>query len=366
MKRVVILPVCIVIVILAISCLAFNYFNVQGSIKEIGDNDYNNKFCNIALNQGSLLRIDDKLYYNYKPKSSYIKYGLYEISKNGNKRLYSPGFAQFPYHAPLFVLQEYNKELLVSPSNFIPYGIDIQDKYPNYIIKLNLNNQSFEISNLLNGVKKDTINNYYAFNDKIYLIGEKAIYIYKDNSVKSLIEIKDVDNLGIDFKYIFFADSGFYYFSKSKKAFCCYDLETKSINKLIEESSFKHKIETVDYILPDFCVINNNLIFYYSSPDCTKKDNVCLYKANLKTKRIGFLAKLPLGHYYTNYRGNTLYVGSETSGIYSIDIYSKKTAKISDKHTKGVFIVDDKFIYFIDDEAVLYRTNGKTTEKVFG
>ncbi len=69
----------------------------------------------------------------------------------------------------------------------------------NYIVKYNLKKQAFELTDILNGFDNDTVDDFFAIEDKIYLTGKKAIYFYKD--------------------------SGFYFFSKSRKVFCFYDLK---------------------------------------------------------------------------------------------------------------------------------------------
>ena len=64
-----------------------------------------------------------------------------------------------------------------------------------------------------------------------------------------------------------------------------------------------------------------------------------------------------------------VYDGIDDNGLYVIDTETDEVTKIyDDKAVCGVYIVDNKWIYFADEAERLYRItpDGKVFEKVFG
>lgn len=82
------------------------------------DNCYNNYISEFdSINDtGDLVRIGDKLYYNYY--GSYASYGLYEISSNGTQRILWDGYGPWAFltgHGiKLYPIQAYNGKLLMN------------------------------------------------------------------------------------------------------------------------------------------------------------------------------------------------------------------------------------------------------------
>ena len=79
------------------------------------DNEHNNYLSNLDA-VGNLVRIGDKLYYNYY--GGYETYGLYEISAEGAERIYWNGYVpvlnRLGFEPTLYPIREYDGKLLMN------------------------------------------------------------------------------------------------------------------------------------------------------------------------------------------------------------------------------------------------------------
>ena len=96
-------------------CLPESHVQVTGTYV---DNDYNNYISESDLVNatGDLVRIGDKLYYNYY--GSYTTYGLYEIAPDGAQRIHWEGYGPWAFligHSyKLYPIREYGGKLLMN------------------------------------------------------------------------------------------------------------------------------------------------------------------------------------------------------------------------------------------------------------
>ena len=354
-------------------CILFNtsYFN-RINIQDNNNNNfnYNNDIANIG---SDLIQIDNKLYYNYV-NGECLKYGTYEIGSYITRRVNWDGFSVSPQNIRLS--EVYKGKILDSWAKSDSYFIDseginpfIEDgKYINgdiIIEYFDFSNKTYkEYITIKNPEKYILQPSFTVIGETIYFYSKDcSLYLYDGESIKLVADIKDLESR--DF-YLqtkgYISNSQIYYqgYIDNKLYIYCYNTERKKI-------IYKFCIDDV----PNAENGVSNLIAdgddVYFLADFNK-----LYHINLKENTIEKLFETK-GVITANYYNQKLYIGVEKyldeNGLYTLDLSNnKKVQKLNTKETCGVYILDDEWIYFTDQNEKVYRItpDGKSIEKVFG
>lgn len=314
------------------------------------NNDYNN-----YLSGGDLCRIDNKLYYNYRKNAH--DYGLMEISENGSNLLvwYGP-------HPDLKGIGFHIEKIL---------------KHNNSIYRVNQKSselEKFDFSERkfkgMGAYTDHSTSNQFSLDEsgKMYYLKRNKTPYVKDDLVCNDNNTEYV--IAKQLSYFYFLNNKIYYFrlDGSKGYLCEYDC-----NKRIEKILFSYDTSNPNTYDDSYFLICNDKIVITSRLKIGDKDNA-LYKYSLCVANLNGDVT-PRGVYeiedYSNFSfnlyNNQIFVCTN-KGMEIIDMNSEKIKKITEKPTKSCYILDYKWIYFIDHESCLWRTthDGLTTEKVFG
>ena len=321
--------------------LPYGKVDVSGNIV---NNDYNN-----CLAGGYLVRLDDKLYYNYDKIGSC--YGLIEISETGSKRVFWEGY-KWKYDVLLGFIRKENGELLMMHD----------DKVNRYIPET----QTFEYSGIYKDIPYIRLNFQKKGNEIYYLYCSEShcgpIACYSEKGTEIVVN-KDIGTFHIVGDNIFYIDSE-RKDGKSISIFYKYNIIEKTETVICEMSEF------YPYV---FFVEDNCIIFESSNREKNNKHGV--YKINLANEDIKI--ETVCAEYYNkpkdymirgiNVFDKKIYVASNY-GVECYDLSTNKGSQLCTKHAEKCYILDDKWVYFIDDKYVLWRVaqDGSVTEKVYG
>lgn len=369
-------------------CVFFNttyYRNID--IVSTGDN---NAYQNACVNNGArLVRINDKLYYNYYGAfvTELLKTGTYEISENFQKRVFCNGIDISPVPKLLDLNNIWNNKLLLGERH-----LDIENNIVKYY--------DLTSSKIKTAFSFDNIDGIEA---NRYLVVDNQRYFYsKDNSFYKLNDDSNVDLIYStqkgDFEY--YSDpkfnNGYIYFLAGNYAigksdwytwemegveniyFCKYSIKDK---KIVDKMLYSPETERYDGTYKDYTmqtVINDKI--FATACDQNNKFQELVYVADMKrgTNKIIFEASDETGVIINSYNDKVFacMTGGKDAGIYKIDTETYKFTKIHDPlsyndlyEINDLYILDDKYLYFIgSDNNTLYRItqDGKNLEKVFG
>ena len=296
-----------------------------------------------SLNGNDLILMDDKLYYNYNGNDDLLKYGTYEIDKDGSRRVQWNG-PSFSGGAPLDYFKLFKGNLLL-PDISASGGI----------YRYNTDTQSKESFSSLKDYRENRYQSFDIIDGKMYLSTKDKLFVSSDGV--NTEEIFDLHNVSPDYSVYRISDDYIVYVS-SGNHIKQYNYKTKKI--VLDKKLF---IPDKELELEDIFLIENNIVLEYSNDFGTKiynfSDNKMLYETGG-------------GYYYLN-DVNTchdcLFVSVDEDGILSIDIKTGKTKKLVNGDNCYIYIFGDKWIYYTKGyDDILYRTthDGKTTEKIFG
>ena len=317
------------------------------------DNDQNNS--------DDLIRIGNKLYYNYA-KSKYC-YGLIEISEEGSKRIYWSGprwLAEYAVLPGIFkkdgrllaVIQDAVQSYSANTGTFVKD--DFLDSIPGFRMDQDIDFREskgklfYRTDDLYKSTDYDsTLEHIWLYENgehKLLAEGEGLSFYVKDNNlfyIESDIERKD--------RIIFL-----------KKL----DMNTGTTETLFDLSDFER--------CGRFAVEGNHIVIsgwngaygvYKIAMTGEEKKSLPVCVEGRKTKDG---AKIKEVGTFTVYNG---YVYAATDkGVIQYDIDTNEEFTLCEKAAKRCYIVDDKWVYFSDEESTLYRVtqDGKKIEKVFG
>ena len=316
----------------------------------IVDNDYNN-----YLSNGNLVRIGDTLYYNYV--RSPFAYGLMEISESGSKRIYWEGLKS-GYYRVSFPLRQCDGQLLMAPDEQTLFYSRKTKKFELYTAPSPI--ESLPIC-------------YQKSDDKIiYLVRDnpespqnerRRILLYQDGAITELAAAPAIYTfymVGNDVYYLIQLDYEEFEFRK-------YNLLDKtdiSIRKLYCYTEVYNFIIEGDYLVFAGC---NELQNY--APYSIFKFNLNSSDKTVETVQSG---KPHASDYmfditaFNAFNGH-IYVAS-MFGLTAYDVVTNESQRLYDGYVEECYIVDDTWVYFVNDNAELWRIPqiGGTAEKVYG
>lgn len=300
------------------------------------DNEYNNYVAG-----GNLVRIGDKLYYNYR-RSEYC-YGLIEISDSGSKRIFWGGVKWFGSPWLLNSVQKHNGSLLTL----------LDDKLHGY----SFGSGSFAEYAPLNTFAGITMN-FQASGDRLIFqsqteLGAKgSINVYDGNSTKAIIQP------GAEAFYAM-GDDVYYLFNGAIRKYNLSDDSDILAFQLDGYSSVYTIIVEKDYLVfsgqlndSDYSVYKINILDKRVETVCTGNDDVSDYQFDICS---------------WNVFDGMVYVASH-SGLVAYDLATNESRHLHRGYVEECYVVDDTWVYFSDKESNLWRVtqSGDVTEMVFG
>lgn len=355
---IVLVPLAVILTIIYLVFFNTTYFNTVTVSGRAVDNSYTNALSNNEQSMWSkLARIDDKLYYSYSPASR-IKPGTYEISNNCTKRIYVGGTFLSPEVLNLDVVGD-GKILLNTKDGAVEY-FDVQNGEYKPFTEL-----------------KDDIANDREYKSAFYIDGKQYLYsgdepfgIYTSYDIYACENDKfnlyfSTDKIGeknvsapcFDGEYIYvvsYEDNG----NDSENYLYKYNAKSGAAENKISISDAGNYITASDgkvYSMVYGDEGKNRL----TVTDINAENQKDIFNTDGSTIVNGYGGLVCVGVYSDSDGKNGLYVingkTDELNQIYGEEVF-------------GVYIVDDKWIYFTDENEKLCRItpDGKTLEKVFG
>lgn len=355
---IVLVPLAVILTIIYLVFFNTTYFNTVTVSGRAVDNSYTNALSNNEQSMWSkLARIDDKLYYSYSPASR-IKPGTYEISNNCTKRIYVGGTFLSPEVLNLDVVGD-GKILLNTKDGAVEY-FDVQNGEYKPFTEL-----------------KDDIANDREYKSAFYIDGKQYLYsgdepfgIYTSYDIYACENDKfnlyfSTDKIGeknvsapcFDGEYIYvvsYEDNG----NDSENYLYKYNAKSGAAENKISISDAGNYITASDgkvYSMVYGDEGKNRL----TVTDMNAENQKDIFNTDGSTIVNGYGGLVCVGVYSDSDGKNGLYVingkTDELNQIYGEEVF-------------GVYIVDDKWIYFTDENEKLCRItpDGKTLEKVFG
>ena len=314
------------------------------------DNDYNN-----LLSGGNLVRIGDRIYFNYVRNEA--SYGLMEISESGSKRIYWEGKKSGP-HRLSHRIRQHNDQLVMA----------FNDKIQYYSAEAN----SFKDYEPLNAVPNVTI--FYQ------MIGQNLLYrqatdpkdleVVLDGNLKLYSRNKQEIIAGPNIGAFYTVGNEIYYYNTESYV----SGEFRKYNLIDQTDVSVCKLD--GYYNMFYFIIEDNYLIFSASNQNTAGSPHSVYKVNLNSspKRIetvcignpkvsDYCADI---HSFNVYNG-TIYISSH-SGLTTYDVKTNENNRLCSKYTEECYIVDDVWVYFVDQESKLWRVaqDGSGLEKVFG
>ena len=348
MKKVIICT-CIATVVFII-CLCLICFKSPKSNVAIQYSDTDNSYYNSLSNSDvSLIQIKDKLYYNYL-NSDGINYGTYEITANNLQRVHWNGLT------------------------FHPKNISLNDVYNQKIYEDNCGNYYWDFDeNTLKEDKNMPVCKYNSdgtaaelrlfCNNSIYFYSDDALYKWVNNQKQLIVSRKQLglsEDVNIMDTVCLFDRYIDYIKTEGSACFCRYDTKEKKIINQIEFTNISNLSKRA-----------GNAVFSGIDEAYYVDGNESVYRFDLKNQSWVQIAKTN-GQIFANYYNHTLYYSVDyddnNNGFYSLNYQKQKTPKKLLEHgTSGIYILDDKYLYFTDDRENLFRTDtdGKEAEEVF-
>lgn len=345
---------------------------------EFDRNYVDNSYNNTLVGAGEIARHDNRIFYSYQPEGERIKNGVYEISENGFSKIYYPTL--FEINEPIELHMQYSENLvLVDLINYVPLGVEVDYEHNhenNFIVKLDTAKNSFDQIIFFENFEQP-IDYYYLVNDDFYFVSNGYIYDYSNGKYSKLLDVNKI--YGYE-QYGFSTCTGFngwyvdngqiYFFSSEDKSFCAYNIENKQTKVIIDEDGLKNGIglncfEEIDNL---FLVNKNMVVFTVFDSFSDNKTTFKYFCFDINNLKFNFLAEnLYSDCFSVNMHDDYLYLGSDILGLRSVNLVDKKITQLSEKSSVSISVLDDKYIYFVDENKSLYRVdiNDKKTEMIF-
>lgn len=356
----IVLAICITVVLLLALCLSVrisriyrlpeSHVEITGSIV---DNRYNNYISedNLYHTTGDLVRIGDKLYYNYD--GSYASYGLYEITSDGARRVQWDGYGPWAFlighDITLYPIQEYNGKLLMNTfvdGNYYVYNRETKDweLAQGRIQSYNEETRTFEESILFDGVS-----------DIAYLTYQETSfgYVYRSNALTDLwvyTESGGSERIASDDVCSFYAVGEQIYY-----------LSTENDSLVLHMFDWGKKTDTIlcewnDYVNPANFIIEDHQLIFMATHQAENTRSV--YKLDLSnpSKAEEKIYSMDLDDTNEEYMfsfnvwDGTVYICA-TEGLIACDLDSGKHSVLCDKTVDVCYIVDDTWVYFCESKS---------------
>lgn len=303
------------------------------------DGNIINNYSNNYQIGGDLCRIKDRLYFNYQKNG--LDYGLIEISDKYAKKITHQTF-QLKDEVKL------NNPLLVE--NGTLYSMTREN-----IICFSMTENTFVTLAPISGYG---VGNLYVVDNHSY------IYIMSDlPSTAGNIVLQDRETkryktiVSNDVTCFFLKGNIIYYAAVSKDAnrIYKYDMQTHENNLICELRN-----STIYYLL----FSNNNLIFY--STDDHSINNIYRINVDENVEELDLIYSSSNIEMSMNCYNNDVYVCDH--GLTKINFYNKEKVILSQKNCAECYIVDDKWVYFVDYNSNLWRVtqDGDNLQKIYG
>lgn len=342
------------------------------------DNRYNNYISgsSSADGPGDLVRIGDKLYFNYQ--GNYATYGLYEISSEGARRIYWEGHGPWDFLAGhgdsyyLYPIQEYGGALLMN--TILPKGVNHRvynadteqwDFEKGCLQTYSEENQSFGEASLFGGISDIKALHFQetSFGFVYESWEEGDLWVYSEAEGPKQIETENVNAfyaVGEQAYYLTHNNPGdpyilrMYHFGEG----------TDTVIRQWTEYSGMSSI----------FIIDRNTVFFLARD--AEKNVLSLYKLSLldpaqKETAIFTIDKDGSGpkHLYSwNFWNGTVYICTE-KGLIACDADTGAQRMLCDKPVFECDILDDTWVYFQElDSYALWRVpqSGGAAELVLG
>lgn len=310
------------------------------------DNSYNN-----YLACGQLVRIDDKIYYSYR--SDVFSYGLIEITENGFRRLFWDG--ELPFLSLSLAISrsihQYDGQLILEWHSQMKYYSSVDGTFSeNGALNIVQENSIlFQETDRWLVYKPDTWDNFGMLKD---------LYIYEKES-KELI-------IGPKVKWFYTVYDDVYYSVRKDN----YTTELRKYNITDKTDIPVCTINGYDFSF--FMVEDGWLIFSARLNDSTES----VYKIDLnsseKAVELIYAGNENVRHSHLfdilnwNVYNNTVYIATQ-SGLLAYNLVTGNSTLLYDKFVNSCAILDDTWVYFIDEKERLWRVaqSGTSTELVF-
>ena len=309
------------------------------------DNDYNN-----LLAGGNLVRIGDKLYFNYH-KNNYV-YGLVEISSEGSQRICWDGPKWFGSNIYNHPISRHNGALLMMPEFQVQFYSQSSGAFFAYEPLSALSER-----NLL----------FQAYNSFVIYLNEEgtsSLCISNTGDVEVLVEENVVAFYAVE-------NEIYYYQAKDTAtpgAFWKYntvDNTDVSVYGLEDISSVYHLMIEEDY-----------LVFDGSQQVPAAGSIYSVYKIDLRHPDPGVEIVYAEDPDYSevnyeircwNVYDDKVYIASPR-GLKAFDLFTNEEMWHCDISAEECYIVDDLWVYVVDTDGRLWRVpqSGGTIENVFG
>lgn len=337
----------------------------------IVDNRYNNYISedNLYHTTGDLVRIGDKLYYNYY--GSYASYGLYEITSDGARRIQWDGYGPWAFligHEPmLYPIQEYNGKLLMNTfvdGNYYVYNREIKDweLAQERIQSYNEETRTFEESILFDGVSDIA---YLAYQEtsfgSVYRSNALTdLWVYTDEDGSKRIADKDVCSFYTAGEHIYYITSEndslvlhmFDWATKTDRVVCAWADYSNMATFIIEDNQLifmaRHKGENTH------CIYKMDLL----DPTCTEQ---AIYTVDLSDPDSEYMFSF-------NVWDGMVYICT-MDGLIACNLDAETHDVLCDKAVDVCYIVDDTWAYFCEfKSSCLWRVpqSGGDVELVLG
>lgn len=311
-------------------------------------NDYNNSKTTVS---SLVVQIGDRLYYDYFTNSGMTPDGIYEISDGQCKKILS--------RSKRYLDSVYKGEFI---------DIDYNSGQVTYLDRESGKPQPYD------GIKiPDNIGefSYTICDDVVYLGTGDAVYRQTENGFEKWISSEDFSETKyihvayIDGDNVYYVegdeyvqtDDGEYgahfeYVGNGEYKICRYNVKTKKTTK----------IDLGEMMIITPIQEHNDAVYFLS-------ESAPLYKADFKTNTVTKIFDDNSGSNEFVLFEDKIYVAGhvENLGIHVSEDEGKTFKKISDAYAYSVFAVDDRYVYYTDENSNLYRVtvDGTKTEKVF-
>lgn len=325
-----------VILLLSISLVIMLSFLLKNSKKIIVDGEAIDNNINSLTAFSNFTRVGDSLYYS--DVGDFFSYGLYRIDERGTKRLLWDGPVvsvgkSYPVKAIDGLLYCENDGVMMV-----------------YDSSIDTFSEAADFKNCT--VISDGIAVEYFYNDEEYI--HELVFKQADKTVKTITS---------DYFPYFFVYGDYIYYNTD----CDNVVRRYGIKNMVEESF----LVLEDCKIYQIALSNNNVIICaYDNVQST--DKICCVDINDPAKTIYTITSQKYLNPFIVYN-DKVYISTYDGHLYNYDLVTKETFDYCKKDCiLECFIVDDKWIYFIEIEngsnnRVLWRItqDGKIIEKVF-
>lgn len=341
---------------------------------------------NTQYNSGDLIKIGDKLYYNYEPTDSLddlLTYGIYEISSLGSSRVYwkGPQFHPCP-SSNLFSLKAIEGEIIADGTTLL-----YDENNTVEIQKYNLFTKRLETYRKLETAYGEEPRNFEYIDGVYFYESLNSLYMEKDGKLEKLFDtgyhgeagpntfsvngniLRETINLN-NFCYV---SKDELYYAKSLEdttTVCRYNIPDK------KETEIAKLNYPADDVFNLFITDGKAVVDTYNFSATDSKPRLYLIDTEsdeepteiLKEHNLSYMSESIAvldGYFYIGSDGNY----NSEKGILAVDLNNPDNPKkIYDGAVSSIHILDNEWIYFTDEDCVLRRIthDGKKVELVFG